>query len=53
MIRVAAQFPAAKVESNDLQPVRAQRAGVQDLKDGAETEVRGGIRSSVADPVEG
>ena len=53
MIRVAAQFPAAKVESNDLQPVRAQRAGVQDLKDGAETEVRGGIRSSVADPVAG
>ena len=53
MIRVAAQFPAAKVESNDLQPVRAQRAGVQDLKNRAETEVRGGVHSIAAAPAAG
>ena len=44
-IRAAAQFSAAKVKGNGFQPVRAQRAGVQDFKDGAETEEREGERS--------
>ena len=33
------QLAAAKVKGNDLQSVRTQCAGVQDFKDGAETEV--------------
>ena len=41
----AAQFAAAKIKDNDFQPVRAQRVRVQDFKDRAETEVRGGTRS--------
>ena len=44
-IRAAAQFSAAKVKGNGFQPVRAQRAGVQDFKDGAETEELEGERS--------
>ena len=47
------QFAAAKVEGNGFQPVRAQCAGVQDFKDGAETDVRIGVRSIVAVPVAG
>ena len=37
-IGAAAQLAAAKVEGNDLHPVRAQCVRVQDFKDGAETE---------------
>ena len=44
-IRASSQFSAAKVKSNGFQSVRAQRAGVQDFKDGAETEEREGERS--------
>ena len=44
-IRASSQFSAAKVKGNGFQPVRAQRAGVQDFKDGAETEEREGERS--------
>ena len=52
-IRAAAQFAAAKVKGNGLQPARAQCAGVQDFKDGAETDVRAGDRSIVAAPAAG
>ena len=44
-IRASSQFSAAKGKGNGFQPVRAQRAGVQDFKDGAETEEREGERS--------
>ena len=44
-IRASSQFSAAKVKGNGFQPVRAQRAGVQDFKDGAETEELEGERS--------
>ena len=44
-IRASSQFSAAKVKGNGFQPVRAQCAGVQDFKDGAETEEREGERS--------
>ena len=37
-IGAAAQLATAKVEGNDLHPVRAQCVRVQDFKDGAETE---------------
>ena len=52
-IRAAAQFSAAKVKGNGFQPVRAQRAGVQDFKDGAETVARAGVRSIAAEPEAG
>ena len=39
ILGAAAQLAAAKVKGNDLQSVRAQRAGVQDFKDGAEAVV--------------
>ena len=47
------QLSAAKVKGNDLQSVRAQCIRVQDFKDGAEIDARGGERSSVAAPVAG
>ena len=46
ILGAAAQFAAAKVKGNDLQPARAQCVRVQDFKDGAETDVRIGVRSS-------
>ena len=54
-IGAAAQFAAAKVKGNDLQSVRAQRAGVRDFKDGAEAEgrVRRRRRGIVAGPETG
>ncbi len=39
------QRAAAKVKGNDLQSVRTQCVRVQDFKDGAETDVREGVRS--------
>ena len=47
------QRSAAKVKGNGFQPVRAQCVGVQDFKDGAETDARAGERSIVAVPVAG
>ena len=47
------QLSAAKVKGNGFQPVRAQCVGVQDFKDGAETDARAGERSIVAVPVAG
>ena len=44
-IRASSQFSAAKVKGNGFQPVRVQRVGVQDFKDGAETEELEGERS--------
>ena len=52
-IGAAAQLAAAKVKGNDLQSVRTQCVRVQDFKDGAETDVRAGVRSIDADPVAG
>ena len=52
-IGAAAQLAAAKVKGNGFQPVRAQCVRVQDFKDGAETDVRAGVRSMVAVPVAG
>ena len=45
IIRAAAQFAAAKVKGNGFQPIRLQCIRVQNFKDGAETEVRSGVRS--------
>ena len=53
ILGAAAQFAAAKVKGNDLQPARAQCVRVQDFKDGAETDVRTGARSIVVVPVAG
>ena len=53
ILGAAAQFAAAKVKGNDLQPARAQCVRVQDFKDGAETDVRIGVRSSGGAPVAG
>ena len=47
------QLAAAKVEGNGFQTVSAQRAGVQDFKDGAETDERMGGRSIAVAPVAG
>ena len=47
------QLAAAKVKGNDLQSVRAQCVRVQDFKDGAETDVREGVRSTVVAPAAG
>ena len=44
-IGAAAERSAAKVKGNDLQSVRTQCVRVQDFKHGAETDVRGGVRS--------
>ena len=52
-IGAAAERSAAKVKGNDLHPVRVQCVRVQDFKDGAETDVRGGVRSMVVAPVAG
>ena len=52
-IRASSQFSAAKVKGNGFQSVRAQRAGVQDFKDGAETDEREGVRSIVVVPAAG
>ena len=52
-IGAAAERSAAKVKGNDLQSVRTQCVRVQDFKDGAEIDARGGERSSVAAPVAG
>ena len=48
-----ALISAAKVKGNDLQSARTQCVSVQDFKDGAETDVRVGVRSKVADPEAG
>ena len=53
ILRAITQLPTAKVEGNGFQPVIAQRAGVQDFKDGAETEEREGERSIGAGIVAG
>ena len=53
ILGAAAQLAAVQVKGNDLQPVRTQRAGVQDFKDGAETQDRVGTRSSDDVPVAG
>ena len=50
ILGAAAQLAAAKVKGNDLQSVRTQCVSVQDFKDGAETDVRAGVRSIDADP---
>ena len=47
------QLAAAKVEGNDLQPVRAKRVGIQNFKDGAETEADVIIPGRVVIPVAG
>ena len=47
------QLSAAKVKGNDLQSVRTQCVGVQDFKDGAETEERAEIHSMEATPFAG
>ena len=52
-IGAAAQLAAVQVKGNDLHPVRAQCVRVQDFKDGAETDVRAGVRSIVVAPVAG
>ena len=52
-IGAAAQLAAVQVKGNDLHPVRVQCVRVQDFKDGAETDVRGGDRSMVVVPVAG
>ena len=49
-IGAAAERSAAKVKGNDLQSVRTQCVRVQDFKDGAETDVRSGERSTVEAP---
>ena len=53
ILGAAAERSAAKVKGNDLQPVRAQCVRVQDFKDGAETDVRAGVRSSEVEPEAG
>ena len=53
ILGAAAERSAAKVKGNDLQSVRTQCVRVQDFKDGAEIDARGGERSSVAAPVAG
>ena len=53
ILEAITQLAAAKVKGNGLQSVRAQCAGVQDFKDGAETESRAGIRGPAAGPVAG
>ena len=52
-IGATAERSAAKVKGNDLQSVRTQCVRLQDFKDGAETEARGGVRSTVVVPVAG
>ena len=52
-IGAAAQLAAVQVKGNDLHPVRVQCVRVQDFKDGADTDVRGGDRSMVVVPVAG
>ena len=52
-IRASSQFSAAKVKGNGLQSVRAQCAGVQDFKDGAETDRRAGALGPAGGPVAG
>ena len=50
ILGAAAQLAAVQVKGNDLQSVRTQCVSVQDFKDGAETDVRAGVRSIDADP---
>ena len=45
ILGAAAERSAAKVKGNDFQSVRTQCVRVQDFKHGAETDVRGGVRS--------
>ena len=47
------QRSAVKVKGNGFQPVRAQCVGVQDFKDGAETDARAGVCSIFVVPVAG
>ena len=53
ILEAITQLAAAKVKGNGLQSVRAQCAGVQDFKDGAETESLAGIRGPAAGPEAG
>ena len=53
ILEAITQLAAAKVKGNGLQSVRAQCAGVQDFKDGAETDARDGARSIVVVPAAG
>ena len=50
ILEAITQLAAAKVKGNGLQSVRAQFVRVQDFKDGAETDARVGVRSTVAEP---
>ena len=52
-IGAAAQFAAVQVKGNGLQSAKAQCVSVQDFKDGAETDDRIGVRSTVVGPVAG
>ena len=45
ILRAITQLAAAKIEGNGFQPIRLQCIRVQNFKDGAETEVRSGVRS--------
>ena len=47
------QRAAAKVKGNGFQSVRVQCVRVQDFKDGAETDVRVGVRSKFVEPEAG
>ena len=53
ILEAVTQLSAAKIKGNGFQSVSVQRAKVQDFKDGAETDVRIGVRSSGGAPVAG
>ena len=53
ILEAITQLAAAKVKGNGLQSVRAQCAGVQDFKDGAETDRRAGALGPAGGPVAG
>ena len=53
ILEAITQLAAAKVKGNGLQSVRAQCAGVQDFKDGAEADRRAGALGPAGGPVAG
>ena len=53
ILEAITQLAAAKVKGNGLQSVRVQCAGVQDFKDGAETDRRAGALGPAGGPVAG
>ena len=53
ILGAAAQLAAAKVKGNGLQSARTQCVRVHDFKDGAETDVREGVRSKFVAPEAG